>query len=186
VRHTAAANPGEQIVPIYAIGDREPQVDPAAFVHPDAVVIGQVWIGPEATVWPKAVLRGDYGEIHVGAATSVQDGTVVHATEELATRIGSRCVIGHLAHLEGCVVEDGALIGSGAVVLHRAVVRGGALVGAGAVVPNGMEVPSGAMALGVPAKLRPDAVVAEEMILPNAAQYVRNGERYRAELRRLD
>ncbi|MFL6139949.1 MAG: gamma carbonic anhydrase family protein [Frankiaceae bacterium] len=171
-------------MPIYAIGDREPSIDPAAFVHPDAVVIGQVQIGPETTVWPGAVLRGDYGEIHIGARTSVQDGTVVHATEELATRIGSRCVIGHIAHLEGCLVEDDALVGSGAVVLHRAIVRSGALVGAGAVVPNGMEVPSGAMALGVPARVRPGAVP------PGAfdravRDYADNGRRYRDQLRRI-
>lgn len=171
-------------MPIYAIGDREPQVDPSAFVHPDAVVIGAVELGPEATVWPGAVLRGDYGEIHVGARTSVQDGTVVHATEELPTRIGSRCVIGHLAHLEGCVVEDDALVGSGAVVLHRAVVRSHALVGAGAVVPNGMEVPSGAMALGVPAKLR-TGVVPPGAFDEGVATYVANGKRYREALRRI-
>ena len=114
---------------------------PTAFVHPDAVVIGNVTIGADSTVWPSAVLRGDYGLISVGERTSIQDGTVVHATAEHATVIGSRCVVGHLAHLEGCTVEDDVLIGSGSVVLHRAVVRSGALVGAGAVVPNGLEVP---------------------------------------------
>src|SRR5436305_11662770 len=148
----------EVAVPVFALGERVPDIDPSAFVHPDAVVIGNVHIGPEATVWPGAVLRGDYGEIYVGARTSVQDGTIVHATAEHPTRIGAECVIGHIAHLEGCTIEDGALVGSGSVVLHRAVVRAGALVGAGAVVPNGMEVPARAMALGIPAKIRPDAL----------------------------
>jgi carbonic anhydrase/acetyltransferase-like protein (isoleucine patch superfamily) len=93
-------------------------------------------------------------------------------------------VIGHLAHLEGCTVEDGALVGTGSIVLHRAVVRSGALVGAGALVPGGMEVPSGAMALGVPAQLR-EGRVSPEMITGPAQEYVRNWERYRTELRRL-
>lgn len=170
---------------VYALGERVPEIDPSAYVHPDAVVIGAVRIGPEATVWPGAVLRGDYGEIVVGARTSVQDGTVVHATAELPTLIGADCVIGHIAHLEGCRVEDGALVGSGSVVLHRAVVRRGALVGAGAVVPNDMEVPEQAMALGVPAKVRPDAVRhgAHELA---ARLYVENGRRYREQLRRID
>jgi carbonic anhydrase/acetyltransferase-like protein (isoleucine patch superfamily) len=172
-------------VPVFALGERVPTIDPTAFVHPDAVVIGRVTIGPESTVWPGAVLRGDYGEIFVGARTSVQDGTVVHATEEHATRIGDECVIGHIAHLEGCTVEDRALVGSGAVVLHRAVVRSGALVGAGAVVPNDMEVPARAMALGVPAKIREDAVAADAFT-ENIETYVANGKRYRAELRRID
>lgn len=170
---------------LYAIGERVPDVHPDAFVHPDAVVIGAVTIGAEASVWPAAVLRGDYGAIHIGPRTSVQDGAVVHATGELDTRIGSDCVIGHLAHLEGCIVEDGCLVGSGAVVLHRAVVRSGALIGAGAVVGNDVEVPARAMALGVPARIRPDAV-APDAFTRSVAVYVANGHRYRAHLRRLD
>jgi carbonic anhydrase/acetyltransferase-like protein (isoleucine patch superfamily) len=169
---------------IYALGEVEPTIDTSAFVHPDATVIGAVTIGPESTVWAQAVLRGDVGRITIGARTSIQDGAVVHATTELSTDIGDDCVVGHLAHLEGCVVESGALIGSGSIVLHRARVCRGALVGAAALVPNGMEVPSGAMALGVPAKLRADAVVAD-MIAPNARAYVENGRRYLKELRRI-
>ncbi|HEX2038968.1 MAG TPA: gamma carbonic anhydrase family protein [Acidimicrobiales bacterium] len=171
-------------MPLYAIGDRTPEVSAEAFVHPDAVVIGDVSIGPEASVWPGAVLRGDYGRIEVGPRTSVQDGTVVHATAELATVIGSDCIVGHVAHLEGCTVEPFSLVGSGSVVLHEAVVRSHALVGAGALVPNGMEVPSFAMALGVPASLRTDAV-AEGFVRRGVALYVENGRRYRAELRRV-
>lgn len=170
---------------IYALGDRVPRVDSSAFVHPDAVVVGDVTIGAESSVWPTAVLRGDYGRIVVCERTSIQDGTVVHATAELATVIGSSCVVGHIAHLEGCTIEDHALVGSGSVVLHRAVVRSHALVGANAVVPNGMEVPSFAMALGVPATIRENAVREGQFELA-AALYVANGKRYREELRRLD
>jgi carbonic anhydrase/acetyltransferase-like protein (isoleucine patch superfamily) len=170
---------------IYALGDVEPRIDPEAYVHPDATGIGDVTLGPGTMVWPQAVLRGDYGEIIVGARTSVQDGAVLHTTPLLPTMVGDDVVIGHLAHLECCTVHDGALIGTGSIVLHRAVVERGALVGAGAVVPNGVVVPSGAMALGVPAKIRTDSVDVEET-LRNAAQYVRNGERYRKELRRID
>jgi carbonic anhydrase/acetyltransferase-like protein (isoleucine patch superfamily) len=170
---------------IYALGDVEPRIDPEAYVHPDATVIGNVTLGAGTTVWPQAVLRGDYGEIVVGARTSVQDGAVLHTTPLLPTIVGDDVVIGHLAHLECCTVHDGALIGTGSIVLHRAVVERGALVGAGAVVPNGVVVPSGAMALGVPAKIRPDSVDSADT-LRNAAQYVLNGERYRKELRRID
>jgi len=172
-------------VPVYALGDRVPVIDPSAFVHPDAVVIGDVHIDSEATVWPGAVLRGDYGSIFVGPRTSVQDGTVIHATPDLPTRVGADCVVGHIAHLEGCTIEDGALVGSGSVVLHRAVVGRGALVGAGAVVPNDTVVPPLAMALGVPVKIRPDALPEVAHALA-AAVYVDNGRRYRNELRRID
>jgi carbonic anhydrase/acetyltransferase-like protein (isoleucine patch superfamily) len=172
-------------VPIYAIGDQVPQIDPSAYVHPDAVVIGDVTIGAESSVWPGAVLRGDDGGIVIGDRTSIQDGSVLHTTALAPTRVGSDCVVGHIVHLEGCIIEDGALVGSGSVVLHRAVVRSGALVGANAVVPNDMEVPSGAMALGIPAKLRHDAVDPAS-IRTGVEFYVARGKRYAAELRRLD
>jgi carbonic anhydrase/acetyltransferase-like protein (isoleucine patch superfamily) len=172
-------------VAIYALGEVVPDIHPDAFVHPDATVIGNVTIGAESTVWPQAVLRGDYGYITIGARTSIQDGTVVHCTAEYPTIIGDECVVGHLAHLECCVIHDGALVGTGSIVLHLAVVESGALVGAGAVVPNGMLVPSGAMALGVPAKIRPDTADAAE-IDRIGRLYVGNAVRYRKELRRLD
>jgi carbonic anhydrase/acetyltransferase-like protein (isoleucine patch superfamily) len=172
---------------VYALGDLVPQIDPTAFVHPDATVIGNVTIGPDSTIWPQAVLRGDYGSITVGARTSIQDGSVIHTTERHPTIIGDDCVIGHLVHMECCTIEDGALVGSGSVVLHRVIVRSEAVVGANAVVPNDMEVPSRAMALGVPAKLRLDAVTDPAAVIGRGARnYVRNGERYRTELRRMD
>ena len=170
---------------IYALGDRVPTIDPSAFVHPDAVVIGAVTLGEEASVWPGAVLRGDYGRIEIGARTSIQDGTVIHATAELPTIVGSDCVIGHIVHLEGCTIEPHALVGSGSVVLHRAIVRSHALVGANAVVPNNMEVPAHAMALGVPAKLRENAVRPGHT-RGGVMTYVNNAKRYKAELKRLD
>jgi len=172
-------------VAIYALGDLEPTIAASAYVHPQATVIGNVTIGEDSSVWPHAVLRGDYGGIVIGARTSIQDGAVIHCTERHHTVIGDDCVIGHLAHLEGCTVEDGALVGTGSVVLHRVIVRRGALVGAAALVPNGMEVPAGAIAVGVPAKVREGAADSAD-ILRNAAGYVLNGQRYPKELRRLD
>ena len=172
-------------MPVYALGDQVPDIDPSAYIAPEAVVIGSVTIGAEASVWPGAVLRGDDGEIAIGARTSVQDGSIIHTTPFHPTTVGAECVIGHLAHLEGCTIEDGALVGSGAVVLHRAVVQTGALVGAGAVVSGGTVVPTGAMALGIPARIRPD-VVTPDMIDPGMQSYVDRGHRYRDELRRLD
>lgn len=172
-------------MPLYALGDLTPTIDPSAFVHPDAVIIGDVVIGPEASIWPTAVLRGDNNTITVGANTSVQDGTVVHCTTELPTTIGARCVIGHNAHLEGCTIADDALVGSGSTVLHRAVVESWSLVGANALIPNGMVVPSRAMALGVPAKLR-EGSVTDEMITHGVATYTLNAQRYPTMLRRID
>ena len=172
-------------MPIYALGDLTPDISPGAFVHPDAVVIGAVSIGPESTVWPSAVLRGDHGRITIGAQTSVQDGAVVHCTAELDTVIGDRCTIGHQAHLEGCTLGNGSLVGSGAAVLHRAVIGAGALVAAQALVSPGTHVPPGALARGVPARITEGG--ADSALLEHAVEtYVRNAHWYAADLRRLD
>jgi carbonic anhydrase/acetyltransferase-like protein (isoleucine patch superfamily) len=169
---------------IFALGELAPTIDPDAFVHPDAVVIGDVTVGPESTVWPSAVLRGDYGSIVIGARTSVQDGSVLHAGPGFPTTVGSGCVIGHLVHLEGCTLEDECLVGSNAVVLHHARVGHGATVGAGALVPRLLQVPAGALALGVPAAITPGRSNLDGIRVA-AAEYVRNGRRYAQDLRRL-
>lgn len=136
---------------------------------------------PQSTVWPSAVLRGDYGSITVGARSSIQDGTVIHAGPGFPTTVGDGCVVGHVAHLEGCRLEDDSLVGSGSVVLHHAVIGSGATVGANAVVPNRMEVPAGALAVGVPATIRPGKS-SLELIRLSAAEYVSNGLRFRQQL----
>ncbi len=172
-------------MPLYELDGAAPRIDERAFVHPDAVVIGDVTIGPESSVWPTAVLRGDYGTITIGSGSSIQDGTVIHAGPGFPTHVGDGCVVGHLTHLEGCTLEDDSLAGSGSVVLHWAVISQGATVGANAVVPNHMVVPAGALALGVPAKIlegRSDVA----MIKLSAAEYVANVARYKSSLRRLD
>lgn len=170
---------------VYALGNLVPKIDPSAFVHPHATVIGDVEIGPESTVWPGAVLRGDYGTITVGARSSIQDCSVLHAGPGFPTLVGSDCVVGHIVHLEGCRLEDECLVGSGAIVLHHAVIGSGATVGAGAVVRGGTHVPPRALAVGVPATIRPGAS-SVEAIRVASAEYVRNGHRYRAEFRRMD
>ncbi len=155
---------------LYALGDERPRIHPEAYIHPQAVLIGEVRIGASSSVWPGAIIRADNGPIVIGARTSIQDGAVIHTQLWKQTRIGSDCVIGHLAHLEGCVLEDLVLVGSGAVVLEGATCRSASLVGAGAVVPPGTEVPAGAMALGVPARIRP-GVVNGESVRFNAEAY---------------
>jgi carbonic anhydrase/acetyltransferase-like protein (isoleucine patch superfamily) len=172
-------------MPVYAIGDLVPVIHPTAFVHPDAVVIGDVVIGEESSIWPSAVLRGDYTGIVIGARTSIQDGTVVHVSSEGGTEIGDDCVVGHLAYLEGCTVESGAQISVGAMVLHHVRVCTGATVGANAVVREGTVVPPGALAVGVPAVIKEGRSPAAG-ITRGAAAYVHNTRRYRAELRRID
>ena len=155
---------------LYALGDERPRIHPEAFVHAEAVLIGEVHVGARASIWPNTVIRADNGPIVIGARTSIQDGAVIHTQLTNQTRIGADCVIGHLAHLEGCILEDLVLVGSGAVVLERVVCRSPSLVGAGAVVSPGTEVPAGAMALGVPARIRP-GTVSSASVRTNAEAY---------------
>lgn len=150
-------------------------------MHPEAVLIGSVVLGKHSSVWPGAVIRADDNEIVIGARSNVQDGAVLHCTLELATTVGDDVTIGHLAHLEGCVVRDRALVGVGSKVLHRAVVGEDSIVGANAVVTNKLEIPPCSMALGVPAKIR-EGVLNEGANLLFADSYVSRAERYSAEL----
>ena len=173
---------------IYALGDVVPNIDPAAYVHPDAVVIGDVTIGPESSIWPGAVLRGDHGKIQVGARTSIQDGTIIHTTEHWPTIVGDECVVGHLVHLEGCTVADRVLVGSGSIMLNRSSAAVRSVIGAAALVPEDMEVPSGHLALGVPARARPipEPGVIDGWIDYAVDFYCANAVRFAKELRRLD
>lgn len=172
-------------MPIYALGNQEPQIDGSAFIHPDAVIIGAVNIGADSSVWPCAVLRADTNSISIGARCSIQDGAVIHCTADLPTVVGDDCTIGHNAHLEGCAVHAGSLIGSGSLVLHRVVVNSGALVAAGAVCTSGLEVPSGALAIGVPARIKEQGADIETMEY-SLKSYQNLTKIYPQELRRLD
>jgi len=172
-------------MPIYALGDLEPTISSEAFVHPDAVIIGDVRIGAASSVWPCAVLRGDGGHIEIGEGTSVQDTSVLHTTPMWPTVVGNNCVLGHGIHLEGCTLEDDVLIGNHAQVLHRALIRTGSIVAANSVVLQDLEVPSGAMAVGSPAQLKLDRVRIDDIKLASTS-YRQRIETYRTGLRRLD
>ena len=130
----------------------EPTIGRDVWLAPTAVLIGDVRIGDRANVWFGAVLRGDISHIELGEECSVQDNAVLHCAEDLPTVLGSRVTIGHGAKLEGCIVEDGALVGTGAIVLQRARVGAGAMLAAGAVLPERGIVAPGMLAAGVPAR----------------------------------
>jgi carbonic anhydrase/acetyltransferase-like protein (isoleucine patch superfamily) len=171
-------------MPIYALDDNEPQIHATAYIAPDAVIIGRVRIGKEASVWPGAVLRGDHGYIDIGARTSVQDGTIVHCTLAHPTLIGADCVVGHIAHLEGCAVEDGCLIGSGAVVLNRALIGKGSIVAAGAVVIEDAEIPPRSLVTGVPGRVKHSRVDPAPIQLA-VQTYISTANHHRTGLRRI-
>jgi carbonic anhydrase/acetyltransferase-like protein (isoleucine patch superfamily) len=166
---------------LYALGELQPRVHRTAFVHPAAQLIGDVVVHAEASVWPGAVLRADLNRIEIGAGTSVQDNAVLHPRSPRPTTIGRDCVIGHLAHLEGVLIEDAVLIGSRSIVLDESRVRTGGTVAAGAVVLSGTEVAPGRRAQGVPAQLVPSATETDS-IRRGAQRYRELARRYREQL----
>jgi carbonic anhydrase/acetyltransferase-like protein (isoleucine patch superfamily) len=130
-----------------------PSIDPSAFVHPDAFVCGDVVLGARVSVWPAVVIRGDTGRIVIGDDTNVQDGTVIHVDHGVPTTIGRRVGIGHRAIVHGATVEDGCLIGMGAILLNGVRIGSGSIVGAGAVCTEGFEAPANSLVLGVPGRI---------------------------------
>ena len=131
-----------------------PVIDEEVWVDPDAVIIGEVRLRRRSNIWPGVVLRGDQGGIDIGEETSIQDGTIAHATlGRSVTRVGDRCTVGHRVILHGCTVEDDCLIGMGAVLLDGCVVGEGSIIGAGAVVPPDKVIPPGSMVVGVPGRV---------------------------------
>jgi carbonic anhydrase/acetyltransferase-like protein (isoleucine patch superfamily) len=133
---------------------KNPKIAPSAFVAPTAVLIGDVEIGEQSSIWFGAVLRGDNGPIRVGARTSIQDNSVIHVSTGFQTIIGDDCTIGHCAVMEDCVIENGALIGSNAVILNEAVIGAKSLIGAGSVVAAKARIPAAVVAAGVPAQVK--------------------------------
>jgi carbonic anhydrase/acetyltransferase-like protein (isoleucine patch superfamily) len=129
-----------------------PTIGEDVFLAPTAVLIGDVHVGDRATVWFGAVLRADFDRIEIGAETSIQDNVVMHCADGVPTIIGRRCTIGHGALIEGCVVEDEAMVGMGSIVLHHARVGAGAVLAAGTVVAERGSVAPGVLAAGVPAR----------------------------------
>ncbi|WP_417820934.1 gamma carbonic anhydrase family protein [Terasakiella sp.] len=130
-----------------------PKIAQDAFIAENAVLIGDVEIGAQSSIWYGCVLRGDVEKIRIGARSNIQDGTIVHVTaDRFGTYIGDDVLVGHNAVIHGCTLEDGAFVGMGAVVLDGAVVEGGAMVAAGALVAPGKRVKSGELWGGNPAK----------------------------------
>ncbi|HYN45578.1 MAG TPA: gamma carbonic anhydrase family protein [Allosphingosinicella sp.] len=170
---------------------RTPLIDPTAFVAPGAQLIGDVEIGPEASVWYNCVLRGDMNRIRIGARTNIQDGSVIHVDpqrpggpgEGFPALIGADVLIGHLAMVHGCVLNDRAFVGLGAIVMDGCVIEGDAMLAAGAMLTQGKRIPQGQLWAGRPAKYVRDLGAADlaGMAL-GVAHYVALAKRHAAEI----
>jgi carbonic anhydrase/acetyltransferase-like protein (isoleucine patch superfamily) len=140
-------------MPLFAFEGRAPQVSPEAWIAPTATLVGDVTVGPGASIWYGAVLRADFGPIVVRRGANIQDGSVLHGGEDPVTEVGEGATIGHLCVVHGCVIGAEALVGNGATVLDGVVIGSRSLIAAGATVPPGMVIPDGMIAVGVPARV---------------------------------
>ena len=172
---------------LIAFGGRSPQVDPAAFVAPGAILIGDIEIGPEASIWYNCVLRGDVNRIRIGARTNIQDGSVLHVDSPrpgldagLPTLIGEEVLIGHLAMVHGCILHDRSFVGLGAIVMDGCEIESGGMLAAGAMLTPGKRIPSGQLWAGRPAKYVRDLSPEEQaMNLAGVAHYVELAKAHR-------
>lgn len=173
---------------VYELDGRSPQLpaDGRYFIAQSAEVIGNVRLGTDVSIWFGSVLRGDNELIDIGEGSNIQDGCILHTDPGFPLSVGKSCTIGHRVILHGCTVEDGALIGMGAIVMNGARIGKNCVVGAGAVITEGKTFPDFALVVGAPAKairtLEPEQ--ARAMLL-GAGHYVHNGRRYEAGLKRI-
>ena len=164
---------------IIPYGGKTPRIHPTAFVAPTAVLIGDVEVGEESSVWFGAVLRGDHPDhgIRIGARTSIQDNCVLHVSARGATIVGDEVTVGHGAVFESCEIKRGALIGMNAVLLHGCTIGEESLVAALSVVPTGMQVPPRTLVAGAPAQIRKE-------LTGESADWVRGSSEHYVELSR--
>ncbi len=132
---------------------KNPQIDPTAYVARGAILVGDVRIGPRASVWHNCVLRGDINSIEIGEGSNVQDGTMVHLADDYGVKVGKFVTIGHAAMIHACTIGDECLIGMQATILDGAEIGEQSIVGAHSLVTNGTKIPPGSLVMGVPAKV---------------------------------
>ncbi|MEM6290226.1 MAG: gamma carbonic anhydrase family protein [Myxococcota bacterium] len=157
-----------------------PTVDPSAYLAPTAALVGDVRIGPRASVWYGCVLRGDVNRIELGADSNLQDGTVVHLGDNDPTIIAEEVVVGHRAVVHGCRIGGGTLVGIQSTILDGAVIGEGSIIGSGAVVTAGSQIPPHSLVLGVPAKVVKTLTAADEAFHRKlAGKYVRLSHNHR-------
>jgi carbonic anhydrase/acetyltransferase-like protein (isoleucine patch superfamily) len=162
---------------------RTPKIPASAYIDPAAVIIGDVTIGEQTSVWPCVVIRGDINWIRIGARTNIQDGSMLHVMKDTHPLVlGDEVTVGHGAILHGCTIESHVLIGMGAVLLNGVKIGTGSIVAAGTLIPEGTIVPPGSLFMGHPGKFR-RALTPEDQVGIGlyAARYVEYSEAYKAE-----
>ena len=172
----------------YSLGQRKPEKDgDGQFVAHNATVIGSVKLMKKSSIWFNVVIRGDNELITIGPESNIQDGSVLHTDPGIPLNIGRGVTVGHKAMLHGCQIGDYSLIGINAVVLNGARIGKHCLIGANTLIPEVMEIPDGSMVIGSPGKVRRELNDSQKKMLEfSAAHYVKNAERYLADLQQVE
>lgn len=172
---------------IYALGETAPQFDASqSFVAPSAVLIGDVRLARDASIWWNAVLRGDNEPITIGAETNIQDGCVAHTDPGFPLTVGARVTVGHMAMIHGCTIQDDVLVGIGSIVLNGAIVGRGSLIGANTLVTEGKEIPENSIVMGSPGKVIGEVKDRHrDMIAAGVVSYVNRAKMYRDKLHEI-
>ena len=165
---------------IYTLDNIHPDIDPnGTWVAPNAVIIGNVKLCRNSSVWFNAILRGDNDLIVIGQGSNVQDGAILHTDPGIELRVGNDVTIGHQANLHGCIIGDNTLVGIGATILNHAKIGKNCLIGAHALITEGKHIPDNSLVMGAPGKIikkiEPDIA---ELLGVNAKHYVSNAQRY--------
>lgn len=182
--------PGASII---TFGGHTPRIDPSAYIAPGCRIIGDVEIGPDASIWYNCVIRADVNRIRIGARTNIQDGTVIHCDSDkdgaggFPTIIGEDVLVGHMAMLHGCTLLDRAFVGLGAIVMDGCVVEGDAMLAAGAMLTPGKTVPHRQLWSGRPAKYMRDLPdIAVTGMREGVEHYVHNAKAHRGAVRAME
>ncbi|KIN72471.1 gamma carbonic anhydrase family protein [Sulfitobacter guttiformis] len=171
---------------IYALGEKSPQIDPSAWIAPDANIVGNVRLAERTSVWFGCTIRGDNEVISIGAGSNVQENSVFHTDPGCPLTIGENCTIGHKVMLHGCTIGDNSLIGMGATVLNGAKIGKNCLIGAGALITENKVIPDGSLVMGAPGKVvrtLDEAAIAG--LTRSAEHYQQNAARFRSDLREI-
>src|SRR5256885_14160034 len=166
-------------MPLYQLGSKKPKVHPTSIVAPNASIIGDVVIGARTSIWPGAVLRGDYGKIRVGVNCSLQDNVVVHCSSENAGVIGNGVTVAHGAIVHACKIGDECLIGAGAIVFDGATIGKHSILGVGSILLERRKIPPRSVAVGAPAKVIRKATIEDVRAIKESYKaYVKMAQLY--------
>lgn len=169
---------------IYDLGSKTVVQEEGSWIAPGAMVIGDVVLKRNASIWFNAVIRGDNDPIVIGENSNIQDGSVLHTDDGVPMVVGSHVTVGHKVMLHGCIIGDNTLIGINSVILNRARIGKNCIIGANSLIPEGKEIPDGSLVVGSPGKVVRQLTEAQIQILTlQALHYVENAKRYARDLK---